>query len=321
GVLRGRSHQHAVPAIVLPVHRAVARGRHPVPPRQGRNPFRRGRGLARNSRLRHGASQPAALLRHRSRRLSRLCLGHGPRPHRDAEIRHRRSPAAVRERRALAQSLRLQGPRRPDRGGGIEHVISVPEKYQGLRSFAFGDGPELADELLNLVINGIKTATCSTEDEPNTSTPGERWIVLDGQGTPACVIETTEVTYRRYNKVDAAFAYEEGEGDRNLAYWREAHPIYFRRLGRFSEDMMLMCERFQLVEVFGHHTTALSVPSPLVGEGQGGGWPRRPQAGVSERRRSREKQLRQTMTRAETLLWRYLKAGRMDGVGFRRQTP
>jgi len=150
-------------------------------------------------------------------------------------------------------------------------VISVPEKYQGLRSFAFGDGPELADELLDLVINGIKTATCSTEDEPNTPTPGERWIVLDGQGTPACVIETTEVTYRRYNKVDPAFAYEEGEGDRSLAYWREAHRIYFGRLGRFSEDMMLMCERFQLVEVFGHHTTALSVPSPLVGEGQGGG--------------------------------------------------
>jgi very-short-patch-repair endonuclease len=27
------------------------------------------------------------------------------------------------------------------------------------------------------------------------------------------------------------------------------------------------------------------------------------------------------MTRAETLLWRYLKANRIDGLGFRRQTP
>jgi uncharacterized protein YhfF len=129
-------------------------------------------------------------------------------------------------------------------------VSAVPAKYQGLRSFAFGDGPELADELLDLVIRGAKTATCSTEDEPNTSTPGERWIVLDGRGTPACVIETTEVTYRRYNEVDAAFAHEEGEGDRSLAYWQKAHRIYFGRLGRFSEDMMLMCERFRLVEVF-----------------------------------------------------------------------
>jgi uncharacterized protein YhfF len=125
----------------------------------------------------------------------------------------------------------------------------IPEKYRGLRSFAFGDGPELADELLELVLAGVKTATCSTEDEPNISTPGERWVVRDGRGMPRCVIESTEVSYRRYNEMDAAFAYDEGEGDRSLAHWREAHRRYFTRMGKFSEDMMLMCERFRLVEV------------------------------------------------------------------------
>jgi uncharacterized protein YhfF len=129
-------------------------------------------------------------------------------------------------------------------------VSAVPEKYRDLRSFAFGDSPRLADELLELVVKGVKTATCSTQDEPNTSTPGERWVVLDGSGVPRCVIETVEVSYRRYKEVDAAFAREEGEGDRSLEYWREAHRRYFGRLGRFSEDMMLMCERFRLVEVF-----------------------------------------------------------------------
>ena len=126
----------------------------------------------------------------------------------------------------------------------------VPEKYRELRSFAFGDGPALADELLELVLAGVKTATCSTEDEPNTSTPGERWIVRDGRGTPRCVIESTEITYRRFAEVDATFACEEGEGDRSLAYWRQAHREYFGRQGKFSEDMMLMCERFRLVEIF-----------------------------------------------------------------------
>jgi uncharacterized protein YhfF len=135
-------------------------------------------------------------------------------------------------------------------------VSTVPAKYQGLRSFSFGDGPELANELLDLVMRGIKTATCSTEDEPNTSSVGERWIVLDGRGTPRCVIETTEVSYRRFGEVDAAFAHEEGEGDRSLAYWRAAHRKYFGRLGRFSEDMMLMCERFRLVEVLEDSTVA-----------------------------------------------------------------
>jgi uncharacterized protein YhfF len=135
-------------------------------------------------------------------------------------------------------------------------VSTVPEQYRGLRSFAFGDSPRLADELLALVLKGVKTATCSTEDEPNTSTPGERWIVLDGRGTPRCVIETTEVTYRRFGEVDAAFAHEEGEGDRSLAYWRDAHRRYFGRQGKFSEDMMLMCERFRLVEIFADDRVA-----------------------------------------------------------------
>ena len=153
---------------------------------------------------------------------------------------------------------------------------AIPEKYRSLRRFAFGDGPKLADELLELVLAGVKTATCSTEDEPNISTPGESWIVLDGRGNPRCVIESTEVSYRRFGDVDASFAYDEGEGDRSLAYWRSAHRRYFGRLGKFSEDMMLMCERFRLVEIFAEVDLAaarrgLSVPSPLVGEGQGGG--------------------------------------------------
>lgn len=131
----------------------------------------------------------------------------------------------------------------------------IPEPYQNLRTFAFGDSPALADELVELVVMGIKTATCSTEDEPNTSAPGERWVVLDGRGEPRCVIETIEVTYRRFNEIDDAFAFEEGEGDRSLTYWRDAHQSYFGRLGRYSNDMMLMCERFRLLEVFSDAET------------------------------------------------------------------
>jgi len=128
----------------------------------------------------------------------------------------------------------------------------VPGQYRTLRSFAFGDSPALADDLLDLVLKGVKTATCSTEDEPNISKPGERWIVRDGRGRARCVIESTEVTFRRYDEVDATFARDEGEGDRSLVYWRDAHRRYFTRLGKFSEHMMLMCERFRLVEVFEH---------------------------------------------------------------------
>src|SRR5689334_22927615 len=41
---------------------------------------------------------------------------------------------------------------------------------------------------------------------------------------------------------------------------------------------------------------------------------------ISEIQRTRAKQLRRTMTRAETLLWRHLKADRLAGLNFRRPT-
>jgi very-short-patch-repair endonuclease len=46
-----------------------------------------------------------------------------------------------------------------------------------------------------------------------------------------------------------------------------------------------------------------------------------PHSSVSKQQRGRAKNLRRAMTRAETLLWRYLKAHRIDGLGFRRQIP
>jgi very-short-patch-repair endonuclease len=46
-----------------------------------------------------------------------------------------------------------------------------------------------------------------------------------------------------------------------------------------------------------------------------------PHSVISTQTRNRAKELRQRMTRAETLVWRYLKAGRLNGLSFRRQTP
>ena len=119
-----------------------------------------------------------------------------------------------------------------------------------LESFAFGDSPELADELLELVLIGKKTATCWAANEGDKGVVvGKRWIVKDGQGRASAVLETIEVVRRRFGEIDAAFAHDEGEGDRTLADWREAHTNYFTRRGEFSPDMELYCERFRLVEV------------------------------------------------------------------------
>ena len=119
--------------------------------------------------------------------------------------------------------------------------------WRSLEQFSFGDSPELADELAELVLAGKKRATCWAAGEGPKTHVGKQWVVLDGSGVPIAVIETIELTQRRFDAVDAAFAFEEGEGDRTLASWRRAHRNYFGRQGTFAPDMLLYCERFLLV--------------------------------------------------------------------------
>ena len=118
------------------------------------------------------------------------------------------------------------------------------------QSFSFGDSPEMADELLELVLGGRKTATAWAASQGDKGvTVGSRWIVKDGQGRPRAITETVEITRRRCGDVDASFAYDEGEGDRTLDYWRDAHRRYFMREGTYSGHMEVYCERFRLVAV------------------------------------------------------------------------
>jgi uncharacterized protein YhfF len=132
-------------------------------------------------------------------------------------------------------------------------MSDVPQEYAHLPRDRFGDSAELADELLALVLIGKKTATCGAlwqyeaEGAP-VPKAGARFIMLDGINRPRCVIETVEVEVKPFDKVDAKFAHDDGEGDQSYAYWREAHETYFRRQGPFSPGMLVVCERFRLIE-------------------------------------------------------------------------
>lgn len=135
----------------------------------------------------------------------------------------------------------------------MDMLDRLKEKYPGAETFSFGDSDEMSAELLALVISGQKTATCGAlrdfgdglEALPEV---GRRDIALDHTGAPAAVIETVEVRTMPFSQVDDQFAHDEGEGDRTLAWWREAHRTYFERNGGFDPEMMLVCERFRLVE-------------------------------------------------------------------------
>ena len=81
---------------------------------------------------------------------------------------------------------------------------------------------------------------------------GEIDIIVDGRGEPLCIIEIVEVEIRPFNTIDEQFAFDYGEGDRSLTWWRDAMWAYYstecRALGREpSEDMPLVCMRFRLL--------------------------------------------------------------------------
>jgi uncharacterized protein YhfF len=120
--------------------------------------------------------------------------------------------------------------------------------WASLETFSFGDNPKLAAELSDLVLAGAKTATCWAVSEGQKTYVGKRMVMLDGHGAPAAILETVELFNRRFDEVDASFAFDEGEGDRSLSYWRGAHRRYFTRRGTFAPDMDLWCERFRVIE-------------------------------------------------------------------------
>jgi uncharacterized protein YhfF len=122
-------------------------------------------------------------------------------------------------------------------------------EWRNLETFSFGDNPALADELAALVLTGLKRATCWAASDGLLTEVGKRMVMLNSTGKPLAVLETLELVQRPFDDVDAAFAYDEGEGDRSLAFWKRAHRAYFSRKGQFAEGMLLYCERFRVVEL------------------------------------------------------------------------
>lgn len=142
-----------------------------------------------------------------------------------------------------------------------EYLDSLPEEERAsniiFSAEQWGDNNELAEELSKLIVSGIKTATCSSLWEyefEGSQVPeaGIKTIVLNGKNEPVCIIETIDVQIIPYEKVSEEFAYQEGEGDRTLEYWRKAHWNFFTRILKKIKkqpamDMPLVCEKFKVV--------------------------------------------------------------------------
>lgn len=130
------------------------------------------------------------------------------------------------------------------------------ESTRYIECFHFELTEKLANELLELVLIGTKKATSSSlraYEIENSRIPqvGDYSIVTDWEGTPRCVIETTEVTILPYKDITFDICKREGE-DESLESWQRGHERFFIEEGKatgyeFSEEMPVVFEDFKVV--------------------------------------------------------------------------
>ena len=121
-------------------------------------------------------------------------------------------------------------------------------------AWSFGEAP---DKLADLVLQGIKTATCSAYDlylinnEP-LPREGDYSIILNSNEEAVCIIKTLKVYVTAFNQVSDEHAYKEGEGDRSLEYWRKVHVKFLTNElasvhKSFNENTKVVCEEFEVM--------------------------------------------------------------------------
>lgn len=135
-----------------------------------------------------------------------------------------------------------------------EDSASTNKKYT---SGHFCDDEKNADDLATLVKSGVKRGTTSllkfyeVDSEELPKVYGYN-IVTDWNGVAQCITRTKKVTILPFEDVDDELAEIEGEGDKSLKYWQDAHIYYFKKELKeinleFSPDMPVVFEEFEVV--------------------------------------------------------------------------
>jgi uncharacterized protein YhfF len=141
-----------------------------------------------------------------------------------------------------------------------EFLATRPDLPPDLRYYEaspFGNTAAMADELAAVVCDGTKTTTSGLlwgyeAEGLQPMQAGDLSIVLNGAGSPVCITETVAAWIMPFDQADERFAYEYGEGDRTLAWWREHLWDYYaaecdEHGWQPAPDMPLVCERFRVV--------------------------------------------------------------------------
>ena len=125
----------------------------------------------------------------------------------------------------------------------------VPPVYAHLPQWVFGFSKQEADALCALVLDGKKIATSEAlyhYDDIPVPEPGDRTVLLDGEGRARCVIETVSAEVLPFDEIDGKIAIDEGET--SLAAWRKNREAAFTNEGYFAPDMLMVSEYFRVIE-------------------------------------------------------------------------
>ena len=139
----------------------------------------------------------------------------------------------------------------------LDYQRTCNVKVPGFSATALGPSRTVADELVGLILSGVKRAQASLERDFSAADdslpqPGDHLVVLDGRGRPRAIVRNSHVEKRYFSDIDDAFAFEAGEGDLTLRWWLSAYRQQFaeqadREGFEVGEQLTLVLEYFERV--------------------------------------------------------------------------
>ena len=104
------------------------------------------------------------------------------------------------------------------------------------------------DRLVNLVLDGKKTATTSLYELDNVSKVGDISILTDLKDNNVCFIKTINVIITEFKNITWDLAKLEGE-NKSLNEWKETHMNYFNIIDpNFNENTKVIFEIFEVIK-------------------------------------------------------------------------
>ena len=102
--------------------------------------------------------------------------------------------------------------------------------------------------LVNLVLDGKKTATTSLYELDNVSKVGDISILTDFKDNNVCFIKTINVIITEFKNITWDLAKLDGE-DKSLNEWKENHMNFFKKIDpSFNENTKVIFEVFEVIK-------------------------------------------------------------------------